>query len=175
VTGVAVIVLLIACANVTNLMFARILSRRREIAVRLALGVSRGRLVMQLLTESLILAMAGCFAGVLIAQWGGAALRALVLPGGVDGSAVADWRTLAVAAGSAIIAGMLTSIGPALLAVRGDLAETLRAGARGGVYQRSRMRSARSRARHRRRLRRRSDGAVVPSRLAATVLHGRLA
>ncbi len=142
VTGVAVIVLLIACANVTNLMFARILSCRREIAVRLALGVSRGRLVTQLLTESLILAMAGCVAGVLIAQWGGAALRALVLPSGVDASVVADWRTLGVAAACAIIAGMLTSIGPALLAVRGDLAETLRAGGRGGVYQRSRMRSA---------------------------------
>ena len=93
VTGVAVIVLLIACANVTNLMFARILSRRREIAVRLALGVSRRRLVTQLLTESLILATAGCVAGVLIAQWGGAALRVLVLPDGVDASVVTDWRT----------------------------------------------------------------------------------
>src|SRR4029078_7810728 len=98
VTGVAVIVLLIACANVTNLMFARILSRRREIAVRLTLGVSRGRLVMQLLTESLLLAMAGCVAWALLAQWGGAALRALVLPSGVDASVVADWRTLGVAA-----------------------------------------------------------------------------
>ena len=142
VTGVAVIVLLIACANVTNLMFARILSRRREMAVRLALGVSRRRLVTQLLTESLILAAAGCVAGVLIAQWGGAALRVLVLPDGVDASVVTDWRTVGVAACCAIVAGMLTAIGPALLAVRGDLAETLRAGARGGTYQRSRMRSA---------------------------------
>jgi hypothetical protein len=142
VTGVAVIVLLIACANVTNLMFARILSRRREIAMRLALGVSRRRLATQILTESLLLAMAGCVAGVLVAQWGGGALRVLVLPKGVDGSVATDWRTLGVAAGCALVAGTLIAIGPALLAGRGDLAETLRAGARGGTYQRSHMRSA---------------------------------
>jgi putative ABC transport system permease protein len=142
VTGVAVIVLLIACANVTNLMFARILSRRREIAMRLALGVSRRRLATQILTESLLLAMAGCVAGVLVAQWAGGALRVLVLPKGVDGSVATDWRTLGVAAGCALVAGTLIAIGPALLAGRGNLAEALRAGARGGTYQRSHMRSA---------------------------------
>jgi predicted permease len=141
ITGVAVIVLLIACANVTNLMLARILSRRREIAMRLALGVSRRRLMAQLLTESLILALAGCVAGILVAQWGGAALRALLLSDG-DATIVTDWRTLAVAAGCAVGAATLTAMGPALLAIRGDLATTLRAGMRAGAYQRSRMRSA---------------------------------
>jgi putative ABC transport system permease protein len=141
VTGVAVIVLLIACANVTNLMLARILRRRREIAMRLALGVSRRRLVIQLLTESLLLAPLGCVAGLGIAQWGGAGLRLLVIPGEAADFAT-DWRTLAVACGFALAAGLITSVGPALLAIRGDLAATLRAGAREGTYQRSRLRSA---------------------------------
>jgi putative ABC transport system permease protein len=141
VTGVALIVLLVACANVTNLMLARILARRREIAMRLALGVSRRRLVTQLMTESVLLALGGCVAGLVIAQWGGAALRVLVLPRGVDSGVLNDWRTLGVAAGFAIVAGAITAIGPALLALRGDLVGTLRAGMRGGSYQRSRMRS----------------------------------
>ena len=142
VSGVAAIVLLIACANVTNLMVARVLRRRREIAVRLALGVSRWRLVSQFLTESLLLAVLGCLAGVAIAQWGGAALRFLVLRGGAAIGVVTDWRTLAVAAGFALVSGVLIAVGPALLAIRGDLASTLRAGVREGTYQRSRTRSA---------------------------------
>lgn len=141
VTGVAVIVMLIACANVTNLMFARLLRRRREIAMRLALGVSRPRLVTQLLTESLLLALLGCVAGLGIAQWGGAAFRLLALPNGTGDAPAADWRTLGVAFACALAAGLVTSVGPALLAIRGDLATTLRAGAREGTYQRSRTRS----------------------------------
>ena len=142
VTGVAVIVMLIACANVTNLMFARVLRRRREIAVRLALGVSRGRLLAQCLTESMVLALLGCLAGVAIAQWGGAALRQLFVRNISALEVFTDWRTLLVAGGFAIAGGLLTGLGPAFLAGRGDLAGSLKAGAREGTYHRSRTRSA---------------------------------
>jgi predicted permease len=142
VTGVAVIVMLIACANVTNLMLARVLRRRREIAVRLALGVSRGRLLAQCLTESLLLAGLGFAAGVVIAQWGGAALRRLFVRNLTTLDVVTDWRTLLVAGTFALVAGVLTGLGPAFLAGKGDLAGALKAGAREGGYHRSGMRSA---------------------------------
>jgi predicted permease len=141
VSGVAVIVLLIACANVANLMLARVLRRRREIAVRLALGVSQGRLAAQFITEGLLLALLGCGAGLLIAQWVFTALRQSLIRDGSAGGLLTDWRTLAAASVFALVAGLLTSIAPALLATRGDLAPMLRAGAREGTYQRSRTRS----------------------------------
>jgi hypothetical protein len=137
--GMAVIVLLIACANVANLMFARVLRRRRETAVRLALGVSRRRLIIQCLTESLLLAGLGCLAGLLLAQWGGAALRRLFVP---DLEVLTDWRTLGVAAVVALVAGLLAGVAPAFLADPGDLAGSLKAGPREGTRQRSRARGA---------------------------------
>ncbi|NOT07051.1 MAG: ABC transporter permease [Gemmatimonadales bacterium] len=142
VMGVAVIVLLIACANVTNLMFARVLRRQREIAVRLALGVSRGRLLAQALTESLLLAALGCLTGLAVAQWGGAALRRLYLPSVSSLDVFTDWRTLGAATALALAAGLITALGPAWLATHSDLATTLKAGAREGTYHRSRTRSA---------------------------------
>jgi predicted permease len=142
VMGVAAIVLLIACANVTNLMFARVLKRRRELSVRLALGVSRPRLAAQFFTESLLLAGLGCLVGVAIAQWGGLALRRLVLPAGSSLDIATDWRSLAAASAFALAAGVVTAIAPALLAIRGDLATALKAGPREGTHQRSGARSA---------------------------------
>jgi predicted permease len=142
VAGVAGIVLLIACANVANLMFARVLRRRREIAVRLALGVSRGRLVAQFLVEGLLLAGIGCVVGLVVAQWSGLAIRQLLLPEGSPFNLGTDWRTLGVAIACALVAALLTAVGPALFATRSDLAAALKAGAREGTYHHSRTRSA---------------------------------
>jgi putative ABC transport system permease protein len=142
VSGVAGIVLLIACANVANLMLARVLRRRREIAVRLALGVSRARLTGQFLSEGIVLAALGGFAGLFAAQWVGIGVRGLLLPEGSSFNLSTDWRTLAFAATCALVAALLTVIGPAMLATRSDLAATLKAGARDGTYRRSRIRSA---------------------------------
>ena len=139
--GVAIVVLLIACANVANLLFARALRRRREIAVRLALGVSRGRLLAQLLTESVLLALAGGIAGMLVAQWSGVGLRMAFLPGAVAHSVITDQRTLLFAGSAALIAGLLTGLAPILQASRADLTGDLKAGAREGTYQRSRLRA----------------------------------
>jgi putative ABC transport system permease protein len=142
VTGIAVIVLLIACANVANLYLARALRRRREIALRLALGVSRRRLAAQAFTESLVLALLGCAIGLAIAQWGGLVLRRLFLPPSAPLNVVTDWRTLGVAAAAALLAGLLTGLAPVLFAGRDDITATLKAGAREGTYHRSRLRSA---------------------------------
>jgi predicted permease len=142
VAGVAAIVLVIACANVANLMFARILRRRREIAVRLALGVSRARLVGQFITEGLVLAVIGSVIGLMFAQWGGAAIRRMLLPQSTPFNIGTDWRTIGVATVCALAATLLTSLVPAVLATRADLAGALKAGAREGTYRSSRLRSA---------------------------------
>jgi putative ABC transport system permease protein len=140
--GVSVIVLLIACANVANLLLARALRRRREIALRLALGVSRGRLLSQLLTESLVLAIAGGAAGILIAHWGGAALRAGLLDKSEAAGGFRDPRTVLFAAGAAVAVGLLTGLAPVFQAGRANLTADLKAGAREGSYHRSSARIA---------------------------------
>jgi predicted permease len=142
VAGVALLVLTIACANVANLMLVRVLRRRRELTVRLALGVSRSRLAAQLVTEALVLALLGCSAGVLVAQWGGVAIRRLLLPEGSDFNLATDWRTLGVALACAVAAAVVTAVAPSILALRTDLAAALKAGAREGTFQRSPMRTA---------------------------------
>jgi predicted permease len=140
VTGVAAIVLLIACANVANLFLARGIRRRRELAVRQALGVSRSRMLAQGLTESLVLAFFGCGAGLLLAELGGSVLGRFFLPDTGSFGVVTDWRTLTFAAGLAVLTGILTGLAPGILAGKGDLANSLKAGSREGTYHRSRTR-----------------------------------
>jgi predicted permease len=139
--GVSIIVLLIACANVANLLIARGIRRRREIAVRIALGVSRGRLMAQLLTESVVVAILGGILGLALAHWGGGAMRRLLLPE-VDWSLVPvfDVRVLSFTAAAALVTGLLTGLAPALHALRSDVNSALKAGEREGGGQRARIR-----------------------------------
>ena len=140
VSGVALMVLLIACANVTNLLLARALRRRREVALRLALGVSRGRLAAQAFTESILLALLGCAAGMAVAQWGGFALRRLFVANASTFDVITDSRTLLVAMTVALVAAIVAGMTPVFFAGREDITTTLKAGAREGPHQRSAVR-----------------------------------
>ena len=138
--GVSLVVLLIGCANVANLFFGRALGRRREVAVRLAMGVSRGRLVGELLTESIVLSALGGVVGVLVAHGGGSVLRALFLPEGSPLPVLGDRRTLIFALAVSLVAGVATALAPALGSARADLAGQLRSGGR-EIGRRSRARA----------------------------------
>jgi predicted permease len=141
--GVTAVLLLIVCANLANLMLARGVARRRELAVRAALGAGRGRLARQLLAECLALAIPGALLGVAIASWGRDALAALVPPSSVplDVDTPLDLRVLAFAVTLTIVAAVGFGLAPALRASRPDFGAMLKGGASGGG-RRSHLRGA---------------------------------
>jgi len=138
--GLTGLVLLIACANLSNLMLARAWAREREFAVRLALGAGRGRLVRQTLMEGLLLASAGAALGLGLAE---ALSRGILRFLETEGNPLAldlalDWRMLAFTAAAACLTCVLLSVAPALRAVRGQPAAAMKAGARGLTADRGR-------------------------------------
>jgi predicted permease len=139
--GVALMVLLIACANAANLLLVRASRRRREIAVRRALGVSTPRLYGQLLTESVLLSAFGGATAVLFAVWAGSALRHLLLPEVHWAGGATSLRTIAFVGVVTLVVGIATGLAPAAHAMRSDLVGSLKAGSRDGSYQRSKLRS----------------------------------
>jgi putative ABC transport system permease protein len=129
--GAVTFVLLIACANVANLLMVRATGRKREIAMRAALGGSRWRIIRQLLTESVLLSLAGGILGLVVGYSGIRTLLAVNTAGlprlGVDGAAVAlDWRVLGFTLGVSLLTGVLFGLFPAFQSARTDLTSTLK-------------------------------------------------
>ena len=138
-------VLLIACANVANLQFARGAARQREFAVRTALGARRGRVVRQLLTESIALSLAGAAVGLGFAEWGVELIKHY-MPADIA-RYIAGWyeiqldaRAFAFALGLAVLAGIVSGLAPAIQSSKPDLNETLKESGRGTSAGRSRQR-----------------------------------
>jgi predicted permease len=127
------LVLMVACINVANLLLARSSSRQREIAIRASMGATRIRLIRQMLTESILLAVAGGASGALLGRWVCSTLETLRPLGDfpLRFGFTFDWRVFGYVAGIAMASGILAGLAPALRTTRANLNETLREGGRG--------------------------------------------
>jgi len=131
-SAVVVLVLLIVCANVANLLLSRATTRQKELSIRLSLGATRGRLIRQLLTESLLLASAGGALGILVAKW-----SSQLLPGAPGQAAAIDWRVLSFVLGVTVVTGIVFGIAPALRATSMNVSATLKETSRSVAGSRS--------------------------------------
>nr|MBA3572812.1 ABC transporter permease [Pyrinomonadaceae bacterium] len=133
---VSAIVMLVACANVANLLLAQAIGRRRELAIRVALGGNRSRIVRQLLTESLLLALVGALGAVLVTLWLGGVVRAYLLPNVHFANGPIDIRVVLFSSALAVFTGLACGVAPALKASRIDVTAFLASGERAGLLQR---------------------------------------
>jgi predicted permease len=129
---VVALVLLIVCANVANLLLSRAATRQRELSLRLSLGATRGRLVRQLLTESLLLAFAGALLGIVVGYWG-----KQLLPPPVNQATILDWRVMGFVLAITVLTGIVFGIAPALRATGVNLNDVLKQGSRSVAGSRS--------------------------------------